>query len=204
MNTKQLLVPMALIGICLIGTTLALSVGAANASTFRVSGEFDNFSGTINPFPGHPLDLSQFPLPANVSGTLTFDSGVLTSLNLNVDPGAVFNGPTGPHYTSSFTVSPDEQNWSATINYLDPAGSLGDFILQLDLTLTDTAGMLTATMFQVAQPGTPAFDSYIGNFIDFHGTVSQVPLPAALPLFATGLGALGLLGWRRKRKAQAA
>jgi CHRD domain len=30
------------------------------------------------------------------------------------------------------------------------------------------------------------------------------PLPAALPLFATGLGALGLLGWRRKRKAQAA
>ena len=31
--------------------------------------------------------------------------------------------------------------------------------------------------------------------------VSQVPLPAALPLFATGLGVLGLLGWRRKRKA---
>jgi hypothetical protein len=30
---------------------------------------------------------------------------------------------------------------------------------------------------------------------------SNVPLPAALPLFATGLGALGLLGWRRKRKA---
>jgi hypothetical protein len=30
--------------------------------------------------------------------------------------------------------------------------------------------------------------------------VSQVPLPATLPLFATGLGALGLLSWRRKRK----
>jgi hypothetical protein len=26
------------------------------------------------------------------------------------------------------------------------------------------------------------------------------PLPAALPIFAGGLGALGLLGWRRKRK----
>ena len=33
---------------------------------------------------------------------------------------------------------------------------------------------------------------------------TATPLPAALPLFATGLGALGLLGWRRKRKAQAA
>jgi hypothetical protein len=27
------------------------------------------------------------------------------------------------------------------------------------------------------------------------------PLPAALPLFATGFAGLGLLGWRRKRKA---
>jgi hypothetical protein len=29
------------------------------------------------------------------------------------------------------------------------------------------------------------------------------PLPAALPLFVSGIGGLGLLGWRRKRKAQA-
>ena len=29
------------------------------------------------------------------------------------------------------------------------------------------------------------------------------PLPATLPLFASGLAALGLLGWRRKRKAAA-
>ena len=39
--------------------------------------------------------------------------------------------------------------------------------------------------------------------IDFSGIsgISQVPLPATLPLFATGLGALGLLGWFRKRKS---
>jgi len=34
--------------------------------------------------------------------------------------------------------------------------------------------------------------------------LAETPLPAALPLFASGIGALGLLGWRRKRKAQAA
>jgi len=31
-------------------------------------------------------------------------------------------------------------------------------------------------------------------------TISATPLPGALPLFAGGVGALGLLGWRRKRK----
>ena len=31
---------------------------------------------------------------------------------------------------------------------------------------------------------------------------AATPLPATLPLFATGLGAFGLLGWRRKRKSK--
>ncbi len=35
-------------------------------------------------------------------------------------------------------------------------------------------------------------------------SVSPTPLPAALPLFANGLGALGLFGWRTKRKKAAA
>jgi len=46
-------------------------------------------------------------------------------------------------------------------------------------------------------PTAPTF-----NFT-FSLTGNTVPLPATLPLFATGIGALGLLGWRRKRKAQA-
>jgi hypothetical protein len=36
------------------------------------------------------------------------------------------------------------------------------------------------------------------------GEAVPTPLPAALPLFAAGLGALGLFGWRRKRKGAAA
>ena len=53
-------------------------------------------------------------------------------------------------------------------------------------------------------------DPYEGNTQNWAGTFSisssppgAVPLPAALPLFAAGLGALGLLGRRRKRKAAA-
>jgi len=43
-----------------------------------------------------------------------------------------------------------------------------------------------------------------GGIVEFGHVVAPdfaTPLPAALPLFASGLGALGLLGWRRKRKA---
>src|SRR5450759_5859565 len=50
--------------------------------------------------------------------------------------------------------------------------------------------------------------SSTGNSFEFANLTAwdppiATPLPGALPLFATGLGALGLLGWRRKRKAAA-
>jgi hypothetical protein len=50
--------------------------------------------------------------------------------------------------------------------------------------------------------GTFEFDpsrSFVGLTVG--GPAGQVvPLPAALPLFATGLGAFGLFSWRKKRK----
>jgi hypothetical protein len=51
---------------------------------------------------------------------------------------------------------------------------------------TDT---ITAILYGTISPGNGAFL-----------VATATPLPAALPLFATGLGGLGLLGWRRKRK----
>jgi hypothetical protein len=44
-----------------------------------------------------------------------------------------------------------------------------------------------------------ANDFHFAAHIDL-ASVPPIPLPGALPLFATGLGALGLLGWRRKKK----
>ena len=93
---------------------------------------------------------------------------------------------------------------------------------------TVTSGVLTAMDFRAGftQPNGDAFSLALGSagpqynlravigsppntidraVINFETAtfvlVSEVPLPAALPLFATGLGALGLLGWWRKRKA---
>jgi hypothetical protein len=69
------------------------------------------------------------------------------------------------------------------------------------------AGLISDSSFtSVSLMGTEIGD---GIFLDdlYYGqsaTKSVTPLPAALPLFATGLGLLGLLGWRRKRKQAAA
>jgi len=50
-------------------------------------------------------------------------------------------------------------------------------------------------------PGRPEAGT---GFVDFISVTAQTPLPGALPLFATSLAGLGLLGWRRKKKAIAA
>jgi hypothetical protein len=50
-----------------------------------------------------------------------------------------------------------------------------------------------------------SFDLQLSFDLESPPLSGGAPLPAAaLPLFASGLGALGLLGWRRKRKAAAA
>jgi hypothetical protein len=51
-------------------------------------------------------------------------------------------------------------------------------------------------------PGATAYFALEGilNGATFTATPNAAPLPAALPLFAGGLGVMGLLGWRRKRK----
>ena len=60
-----------------------------------------------------------------------------------------------------------------------------------------------ATLVSGIENGLTYFNIHTSNNPggEIRGQLNAVPLPGALPLFATGLGALGLLGWRRKRKA---
>ncbi len=45
------------------------------------------------------------------------------------------------------------------------------------------------------------FEGGISSAVD--APISPVPLPAALPLFGSALALLGMVGWRRKRRAAA-
>jgi hypothetical protein len=76
------------------------------------------------------------------------------------------------------------------------------------LTVTDPAG---ATQLQLGinddiyYYGSSGYPDNTGSLLISveANSLTTTPLPAALPLFATGLGAMGFFGWRRKRKATA-
>ena len=91
---------------------------------------------------------------------------------------------------------------AGTFNHETGAGAYTEITIDLILasgTWADAADVLIAN-----SKGWEAADNFAGSPQDV-GTYTATPLPDALPLFATVLfGAMGLLGWRRKRKGSAA
>jgi hypothetical protein len=129
----------------------------------------------------------QYTIPVTNPLTVTFSSPVT---NFFLD---VLNGNT---VNVNFTVA-DNAGHSATFN-LAPNLSSGATTIGFPA----TGNVITIT---AALTGGGAWDFFIDN-VHFNEPLPPnltTPLPAALPLFASSLGALGLLGWRRKRKAQA-
>jgi len=99
---------------------------------------------------------------------------------------------------------------------VSPIGGLGEYVVSPFNNEFDVLGGAVQNEHFVSIVGTHQLNILFGTgtlqlltgdylFGDIsYSRAAETPLPAALPLFASGLGALGLFGWCRKKKAQAA
>jgi len=85
------------------------------------------------------------------------------------------------------------------INAFDP--NTGDFKGTIPIDIgSNTGAALWALIFGNGAAGGDPNTLFFADGINGEAQV-VTPIPAALPLFATGLAGLGLLGWRRKKTA---
>ena len=135
-----------------------------------------------------PESMNQFPAAANSVPFMyqgLFDADRLTG---TITFSFLQDGTTTPKFFGTMLVN------SVTGDAAFTAAFMTGEILNINLT---TQALSSGNTLESVAEGNRA-NAPIGS-----GLVSTIPLPGALPLFATGLGALGLLSWRRKRKAAA-
>jgi hypothetical protein len=152
----------------------------------------------------------------SITGNTTIDLAAglnvvdLTTINLNMTT-LTLNGPAG-----SEIILNDSGGVTLNSGHIVLTGGLTPNDVVFNLTGTQglsTSGGLNnestlAGIFLVLNgqaqlsPGALTGEIISGKNIGIAsgGSVNETPVPAAFPLFATGLGGLGLLGWRRKRK----
>jgi hypothetical protein len=132
------------------------------------------------------------------SGSFTIDPStlVLSSVDITTTPGTSPVWIATIHY--SLPLPPTAIN-STDVAFNIPAT---ESLLQLFLNAGSLSVAATSISVTALESNQDLFEGGV-DIRDGWGTISATPLPGALPLFATGLAALGLLGWRRKRKAEA-
>jgi len=145
----------------------------------------------------------------------------LGTASATVSEGTAATGPITHTFTGQFlTGGPLTGTTSGNIAFVEAGGGISD-VLVFSYTGGGVGAVATLTGFFISdlEPGgslvAPPASTFVSEDTPFtfnnHNITASVisdvevvtPLPAALPLFATGLGALGLLGWRRKKKQAA-
>ncbi len=190
MNAKflGLVASLVLLGAAPVKATTIYQFDTLVSGTVPVAGEVDvSVSGSTATF--------MVSLPTGYAFTqLAFDltgGTVASSAAYSVNPNANANYNKGKLW-------PNFGPFNTTVS--------GNFSNTLTFTVDDFAGL-----FNVTVSGAPIWFVVAGvtsggtsGIMAADSVVNPTPLPAALPLFASGLGALGIAGWRRRKKAQRA
>jgi hypothetical protein len=163
----------------------ALASAPSRAATYDFS--FGNMYGTVFGTVTGTIVLPDGNATNEAATSVTITSAPSSLASLFPDP-ILAADLTNPTNDNSFTVS-NGKITSALFYYTVSGG--GSFEISSSASYRDL--LLNFSDAGVIEPG---------NFTTFT-SVATTPLPGALPLLATGLGGLGLFGWRRRRKAQA-
>ena len=166
-------------------TVFTLPAGAVTA-TYDVSFSASNFSNAFGTDPPPVSTVTgSFSVtfdPLNPPSTDTSAGLVLNSLNL------AFTGP----FVWQTNVLGDSV-FGGNGNSAAVVTNTNDF----SIAFSNFPSAPTFIGFGYAQAGMP--NSWRSNTVTF-SVNQETPLPGSLSLFAAGLGAFGLLGWRRKKK----
>ena len=155
-----------------------------NGTTDSSVGPYNDFSSALGTLTG-----VQFGLSSSISGNFAFNDypGSLTA-TVTVD-GITIGTPASTTGTYDFSVT----NLNSTLLAYVTGGST--FNATLALTVSDCEGTCAVTW-------DPPAASLVVDYA--YTPVSTTPVPAALPLFTTGLAGLGFTTWRSRRKQKAA
>lgn len=183
------------------------NVGVENSGTHTFTAINDGpvttyFAGSAAGF-SEVLGMTVNGIPTGITGLNDHSSVIGNSLvlgNVHAGDSIVFFDQISPLNTGDIWYS------DATLN-----GSDGQHVYSAiydgltDSILHVPAGVIPAGVyvgFEDLRRGFGSnFDYLDETFVVTNVATNVTPLPAALPLFASGLAFLGLLGWRRKRKA---
>ena len=182
-----------------IATAALLSFApAANALTYTTSGAPEQVS--LGDTIGSTYD------ELTIGGENgTFSAGIIDLDYLTFTAGV--NATIPENYPSAFS-------FLETLTLSDGSGTTLTIPFSLNISYSDTLTIIGGTTFSFVDNGItwqlivngltigpnfggPEYATLTAQVIDPPG---QTPLPGTLPLFAAGLGVMGLFGWRRKRK----
>lgn len=192
---------------------LTLEVIPAKASVFFQFGRLSDTqavvtgSGSLDgPKPLTPnLGILEFDNPFGLAPSGTDNSNVFQSATLQIGGYTIdFADTAGPSFNILGNNDPTIYFQNTSLNALGGGFSVGDSVSSGNLLLQLVAGTSFAPVGTTGDVywgayGTP---TVVGSW-EIVSAVGATPLPPALPLFAAGLGALVLLGWRRKNQTVA-
>jgi len=166
-----------------INYTLSGSVEIGSSYTYDITGTF-----TYDPSTGIESAASITFTGPDIPSSPTFIPGTYTENGTAFDP-TINEATPGAGQDASF-------GWIYASVGVTPTGTL--VLIKFDSPLETTTTSDTINALFINDNGQGQFGCTTCSTAE--AAVTATPLPAAAPLFASGLGAMGVFGWRRKRK----